>query len=39
MAVVITASAAIPTNYYKSCEGKTGEALLQSLCSVISGHT
>ncbi|MBR5436928.1 MAG: endonuclease [Muribaculaceae bacterium] len=39
MTVVITASAAIPTNYYKSCEGKTGEALLQSLCSVISGHT
>lgn len=39
LTVVTSASAAIPSNYYKSCEGKTGEALLQSLCSVISGHT
>jgi len=35
----IYASAAIPSGYYDSCEGKTGEALLQALYSKIKGHT
>lgn len=40
MTVVITSGRAeVPANYYQSCEGKTGEALLQALCSVISSHT
>lgn len=33
------ASAAIPSGYYDSCEGKTGEALLNALYSKIKGHT
>jgi endonuclease I len=32
-------SASEPANYYSSCEGKNGKALLQQLESVISNHT
>ena len=34
-----TALADIPAGYYDSCEGKTGEALLQALHQKISSHT
>ncbi|MDE5800249.1 MAG: endonuclease [Paramuribaculum sp.] len=34
-----SASAAIPSGYYDKCEGKTGQALLEALCSTISSHT
>ena len=34
-----TIYAAEPTDYYKSCEGKTGEALLAALQSVVGSHT
>ncbi len=34
-----TAGAEAPTNYYSSCEGKSGQALLKQLESVISSHT
>lgn len=34
-----TATAAIPSGYYDSCEGKTGQALLEALCDKIYRHT
>ncbi len=34
-----SADAEIPSGYYDSCEGKTGQALLQALYSTISSHT
>ena len=37
--VILSARAAEPTNYYASCEGKTGQALLAALHNVIKGHT
>ena len=33
------ANAAEPEGYYSACEGKTGEALLKSLLSVVGPHT
>lgn len=38
LAVAATGYAAEPANYYKSCEGKTGEALLTALQSVVGPH-
>lgn len=35
----LSVSAAIPSGYYDKCEGKTGQALLEALCSTISSHT
>ena len=35
----LSLDAAEPANYYKSCEGKTGQALLTALQSVVSSHT
>jgi endonuclease I len=35
----VTVSATEPSAYYSSCEGKTGQDLLQGLESVISSHT
>ncbi len=32
-------SAAEPDNYYASCEGKTGQALLQALATLVGPHT
>ena len=37
-AVSLTLGAAEPANYYSSCEGKTGEALLKALAGVVSNH-
>ncbi|MDE6317673.1 MAG: endonuclease [Muribaculaceae bacterium] len=37
-AISFTTNAAEPTNYYKSCEGKTGEALLTALQAVVGPH-
>ena len=34
----LTMGAAEPANYYSSCEGKTGEALLKALAGVVSNH-
>lgn len=31
--------ASIPEGYYDSCEGKTGQALLEAICAKISNHT
>lgn len=33
------ASASIPEGYYDSCEGKTGQALLEALCTKVGSHT
>lgn len=37
--VAVSAFGAAPADYYKSCEGKSGKALLQALHSVIDNHT
>lgn len=37
--MAIVADAAQPADYYKSCEGKSGEALLKQLNSVVGSHT
>lgn len=37
--MAIVAEAAQPADYYKSCEGKSGEALLKQLNSVVGSHT
>lgn len=39
LGVQSSASAAIPSGYYDKCEGKTGQALLEALCTTISSHT
>ena len=36
---ILSASAGEPSGYYSSCEGKTGQVLLQSLEDVIGPHT
>lgn len=36
---ILSASAVEPSGYYSSCEGKTGQVLLQSLEDVIGPHT
>lgn len=36
---VSAASASIPAGYYSSCEGKTGQALLEALCAKVGSHT
>ena len=36
---VLTAQGAEPGNYYSSCEGKSGAALLESLCAIVGPHT
>lgn len=38
-AMGLAASAAEPSGYYSSCEGKSGKTLLSQLSSVISNHT
>lgn len=38
-ASAISVSADAPANYYKSCEGKTGEALLEALQDIVGPHT
>lgn len=38
-AVAFSAQAVEPENYYLSCEGKTGAALLSELCEVVGPHT
>jgi endonuclease I len=38
-AMSLTASAEIPTNYYSSCEGKSGQELLEALFNCITEHT
>ena len=35
----MSAAAAVPSNYYSSADGKTGEALRQALHSIIDNHT
>lgn len=35
---VMTGNAEAPVGYYSSCEGKTGQALLNALCQKISSH-
>ena len=37
--LMLGASAAEPADYYSSCEGKTGEALLKALYDVVGPHT
>ncbi len=37
-ATSLTIGAVEPTDYYSSCEGKTGEALLKALAGVVSDH-
>lgn len=39
VAATITTNAAAPTDYYASCEGKTGEALLTALYELVGPHT
>ncbi len=39
MSLPFSAVAEAPDGYYSSCEGKTGEALLKALASVVSSHT
>lgn len=37
--VMAQGQASIPTGYYDSCEGKSGQALLKALSEKISSHT
>ncbi|MGM9841268.1 MAG: endonuclease, partial [Candidatus Limisoma sp.] len=39
LSLVFGVRAAAPSGYYTSAEGKSGKALLEQLCTIISSHT
>lgn len=39
LSIVFGVRAAAPSGYYSSAEGKSGKALLEQLCTIISSHT